>query len=611
MTRPTEDFRKDKTILTPDAINELMKDWFVRDGKTFTRITAATKLAWEPSSGTYSDYLTEGVKYTHAEIFKRAYELGRSLLVSMDLPGKVRLRLDKEKSATDGVTVWLSTQVFDEKDYTVGECIDVFLGLAAHEGAHLLYTDMPLYQAIEKRIIQMFANIYEDERIEQLIGEHKPGLTRYLEKVKYYYFDKMFMDGATEPLPDTVTVDNAFNVAFETILRIIRFPRYIRKEDVEFFGMYLARIQDVLTPYPTSTKEVIESAEATYHILKEFIKEKMEDEREKTGKGKKMSDDDIAKEMDKVADKMADKFEKVFGKTEELGTDEGLVKSKKLGKHEADILDGSLEMGEGRTFITKPESDTASYRETYAEVLPYIAAVRKVLKYNDKDYKLVHKCMRNGYLDTNKLVEAKMGVPTVYESYGRVVSDKVAVCFLIDQSGSMGGSSIRAAKQCAILLYEALKVNRSIELFVYGHSADITEYHGTDLYTYVEPGYAPKGGLGSVKARSQNRDGDAIYETAVRVRKKTQRKCLMFVLSDGEPCAGDYHGSSAINDTRTKVKRVTRMGFDVCQVAINHSYDPKTMFDHAVVFEDLSTLARDLNKFVKKAILKNQKVRIF
>ena len=65
--------------------------------------------------------------------------------------------------------------------------------------------------------------------------------------------------------------------------------------------------------------------------------------------------------------------------------------------------------------------------------------------------------------------------------------------------------------------------------------------------------------------------------------------CL-FVLSDGEPSASRYRGSKAIEHTKECVDKVEKMDFTVIQVCINMCYDPKTMFKHWVVLEDMSNL---------------------
>ena len=171
-----------------------------------------------------------------------------------------------------------------------------------------------------------------------------------------------------------------------------------------------------------------------------------------------------------------------------------------------------------------------------------IPAISKIMKGHCREYKLVHRSMRSGVLDTNKLAEAFQGVPTVYLREGEVKTDKVAVCVLIDESGSMSGSRIYAARDTAVLINEAMGQVPNVELFIYGHSGDMKRPYATEMYVYREKEYAPKFALGSVIARSQNRDGVAILEVAKRVRRQTKNPVLFFILSDGIPCAGSYGG---------------------------------------------------------------------
>lgn len=53
------------------------------------------------------------------------------------------------------------------------------------------------------------------------------------------------------------------------------------------------------------------------------------------------------------------------------------------------------------------------------------------------------------------------------------------------------------------------------------------------------------------------------------------------------------------------VQDVEKDGFSVVAISIDPYYDPSTMYSHNVNLTDLSTLAIDLGKIVKKAILKN------
>ena len=232
--------------------------------------------------------------------------------------------------------------------------------------------------------------------------------------------------------------------------------------------------------------------------------------------------------------------------------------------------------------------DQRVYMESLGRVKQYIPAISKIMKGHCKGYKLIHRSMRSGVLDTNKLAEAFQGVPTVYLREGEVKTDKVAVCVLIDESGSMGGVRIQAARDTAILINEAIGQVPNVELFIYGHSGDMKREYSTEMYVYREKGYVPKFSLGSVRARSQNRDGIAILETAKRVRKQTKNPVLFFILSDGAPCAGAYGGESAMRHVRECVTKTEQLGFYVIQVCINHSYDPGKMFRNYVIMENMS-----------------------
>ena len=217
--------------------------------------------------------------------------------------------------------------------------------------------------------------------------------------------------------------------------------------------------------------------------------------------------------------------------------------------------------------------------------------------------------MRSGVLDTTKLAEAVQGVPTVYLREGEVYTDKIAVVILIDESGSMCcAGRIEAARDTAVLLNESLRNLPDVELFIYGHTADGHFSGATELNVYRDKNYKPHYSLGKVSARKENRDGIAILEVAKEVRKQTTNDVVMFILSDGAPAACDYHGRASMQDVKSKVEQVEKMGFSVVQVCINASYDPKEMFKHFVILEDMSKLAFELGKVLKKAIMGAAKV---
>ena len=635
-----------------ELIEKLSKDWIERDGDSFVRIRKTGRLGWETTleKGTpYSSYLLDSP--TMEELIQRAYPMARQTISAMDTPFKVNVKLSDTRSCTEAKNVYVATEYFDSEKLSAGEKLDIFLGLTAHEGSHLLYTqfDQMGKAAGVHPLCGNLLNIIEDERIERLLGEEKPGLANYLKAVKEYYFGKYASrhegseDGGLNRLERIVNC----------ILGIVRYPRLLKESEMVEFGSLLLQVEDILTPYPDSTVAAEQAAEKIFALIQEEYKKdgKSSSEKRKSGKkpdkrnslddpgkgtgsdgcdtrdevkNKKRINSDSGKEgepspaesamrsMEKDLRAIASSLEDVAGgpvqpdiegcgalktsdKAEAIKEDHGLL---------ADICEGIVEIGHSKDVIfRKAPEDTERYMRSLDKVKQYIPAIRRVVKGHCKEYKYTHMGMRSGILDTSKLAEAVQGVPTVYIRQGAVQSDRTCVCILVDESGSMiREGRMDAARQTAVLLNEALSGIPNIELFMYGHSADEETQGHTDLRIYREKDYSPKHTLGSLEARDNNRDGIAILETAMRVRKQTDEEVLMFVLSDGAPAAQNYIGREAIAHTKACVQKAEGMGFRIVQICINASYDPALMFEHYVKLENLGSLASDLGKEIAKAL---------
>lgn len=644
-----------------ELIEKLSKDWLERDGDSFVKIRTKGRLGWEESlrEGTpYSSYLLDSPSMD--ELIKRAYALARNTISAMDIPSKVTVRLGGGGSCTEGRNVYVATDYFDDGTLATGEKLDIFLGLTAHEGSHLLYTEFPMMKkaAGVHPLCAKLLNIIEDERIERNLGEDKPGLANYLKAVKRHYFGRY--SGMTEGSEDASPLQKILNC----ILGIIRYPRLLREEEMVEFGELLLKVEKILTPYPDSTASAERAAEKIFElIIKEYGRESGSG-KEDSGKGNpspedsenespspeesddstdgsdagesgegtdsesdsgeenakdteedrplEMSREESVKAMESDLEKIADALEEVAGgpvqpdiegcsslrgdrMADAVSTDRELL---------AKICEGEVETGSSKDVIfTRQKEYRDGYMSALEEVKQYVPAVRKVIKGRCVEYSLTHLGMRSGVLDTGKLAEAVQGVPTVYKRQGEVRSDRACVCMLVDESGSMyRHGRMLAARKTAVLLNEALSSIPNIELFIYGHTADCERSGITELNIYREKGFAPKYALGSLEPRSNNRDGLAILETALRVRKQTKEEVLMFIISDGEPAAENYFGMRAIDHTKECVEKAEAMGFRIVQICINASYDPALMFRHFIKMENLGTLARDLGREIAKAL---------
>lgn len=642
-------------------IDAITRDFLDRDQDSFVKIRRTGRLGWEsliPAGGNYSDIL-RGCR-GEGDVVKEAYGMARDYIVAMDTPFRVTLRLSPEMNCTDSRVVYLSTRVFDDGDLSEGQKIDTFMGLAIHEGCHLKWTDFTQMASEDNGIVRNLINLLEDERIERLCGEVMPGYANYLKATKYYMFDlyrqRKAQECGYEELPAPARLLNA-------ILAIIRYPKALDRDDLEEFADYLYEVREIIRDYPSTPAEVTAAAKAVYDVIRKFF-ERQQNPREGSGEeqdenGESSSSGEEGREQEKRDDsenqsqdgstgeesrpengespsgqessgsskgegddiqkkveEALSELEKQMGDMGELTSDPGESRPlsdedmadcvKRDGNQLAGICEDMITLGEtSGSVLYKAEEDKETYDDSLRRVRKYIPAIAKTLRGHCGEYAVTYHGMRSGVLDTGKLAEAFQGVQAVYVREGTIRSDRMAVCVLIDESGSMYGEKIRAARDLAVLLNEAVATVPAIDLYIYGHTygdrCRDSYYEGrkiAELQVYREKGYAPRKALGSVTDRSGNLDSYAIREAAQRMRKYSAcRKNLMFVITDGAP-------NERYEQLASTVKELEKKGLDIVAVCIEPSYDPSMLYTHHVRFTDMSRLAIDLGKMIKKAILK-------
>lgn len=172
---------------------------------------------------------------------------------------------------------------------------------------------------------------------------------------------------------------------------------------------------------------------------------------------------------------------------------------------------------------------------------------------------------------------------------------------LIDESGSMGGERIEQAKTAALALALALNNNQHINLFIYGHTADLSN-EPVSMYCYIDSVQRINDlqKLFSIQSRSCNADGFAIAKMGEILKKGKARKKVLVVVSDGQPSARNYGGQSGIKHTAEMVKNLEKAGMFVIQISIGDGLNSKEMFQHYIPYS-----TEDLGKNLKKVLLKN------
>lgn len=269
--------------------------------------------------------------------------------------------------------------------------------------------------------------------------------------------------------------------------------------------------------------------------------------------------------------------------------------------------------------VMKESPRTHRMKMLSSKVANYSNVLKKSILSKFKNEKFKFYGCKTGTLDPTKIVEAYQGVENVYTQPAAYETKKVVLSILLDESGSMDWKGrVDLVKQAAALLIQAFGDSEYVDLYIYGHTADIITGEETSVYVYKEG--SERGSrliedinrLSYVSAKSQNRDGTAIYEVAKRVNKKAfnestpdkDKKSIMIVMSDGLPEASGYGGMPAVRETRKMVtKAQEEFGVSIIQCTIGEVSRSEEMFDTVIKLEnDLPNFVQNLSNAVRRLL---------
>ena len=578
---------------------------------------------YNSASVSYKSYKSS---YTNPEdrdqvtkLLTSAYKSVREFVVILDFPFKVDICfsgksfLSRHKSDAMRL-IFLPTVCLDDKSISDSKKIDILCGIGIHEAAHLKYSEVRVFNKFmgyikekEKhpKIIQTLIDLLEDERVEDSLLKERPGYLTYISTQKDWNFDYYKISSLTDPFASNKYI-------FNMIIRFIRYKNKIQEKDIpENYRDLFSEIGELIYPIYNNpsirTKEVCKIGENLFKLIISTIS---------------FSESEL--NSIETVDYCSNIFSGCDTENREISLKDlnttSLVEDSWIRVME-NVANGVSLLGENNDIIFNKiitnEEDIRKYEEIAESVSKYVPSIKGLLVSQAKDYDFtIHGC-RSGILDTNKLVEAYQGVPQVYKRVGHVSTSHLSVCILVDESGSMYyEKNYITARNTAILLNEALSSVPGINLFIYGHTADMMcdpygynrEVEGVvSINIYREPGMKKTDycGLSKIYHAYENRDGSAILNVAKRVRTFTKDHCIMFVISDGVPCAANYSGREAIKDTQSKIKRAeSTLDVDVIGILINNYRSASDIYSsHIDLSSDLSIFPRELGKIIRTKIL--------
>jgi hypothetical protein len=532
--------------------------------------------------------------------------------------------------------------------------LDILAGLGIHEKLHCVHShalvkwqnsvrsDLCATDG-QRQLFQSISNIIEDEYIERQLAKTCAGYVHYLEKTKDHFFSE-----ETNTL--TNTTENYSDIV-NTLLMLVRYPSMIDDDRKKKHAPHIRFFARALTNGIDSRDNTYKSIDACYRYLLKLA-DKMSDSKssedilkEATSRvdkriaaweddGVKMTDEEKAsmkehmlkeeirgvesREINKEVINIDSVIDKLTGRGRTESEEKGL--SRDITDALKDMEDSDFSETEMPKSLIYKKAKKIEWRrslsnkfmqEGYAKekrlVKTQINKLKKKIDLYGNRQKLTIRNQKRGRLDKRLLHKIPMGMTDLFRA-DIVNEDKpLDICLLVDESGSMGSYTMRHARMSAIALKEALADNPKINLWVYGHTADQAYNKETNMTEYWSPTMKDRPfAMGGMKAKAENRDGNAIIASAERVNSETDNsgQRLMIVMSDGSPSAENYRGWDAIKHTAKCVKHVETKGWSVIQVGFDgcREYVMKEQFTNYIRVENTDNLGDSLSKIIRKVV---------
>lgn len=219
---------------------------------------------------------------------------------------------------------------------------------------------------------------------------------------------------------------------------------------------------------------------------------------------------------------------------------------------------------------------------------------------------------RTGALSQRELWKIPLDAKDVFRRKAPPSKRETAFYLLIDRSGSMGAgigggnSKLFTALATAAVLEEALKGIAYTKIVAFDGGTNAVEHCVIKDFDQKEIGSRCMDAMTQIAAGNGNKDGYSIRAAALDLAKRTERRKILMVLSDGLP-SGYFSEAEAIDDVRTAVQAARRRGLLVIPIIYTARTDEnvdayRRMYEKSMIFADSVGMLGEFERLLMKLV---------
>ena len=169
-----------------------------------------------------------------------------------------------------------------------------------------------------------------------------------------------------------------------------------------------------------------------------------------------------------------------------------------------------------------------------------------------------------------------------------------------------GNSKLFTALATAAVLEEALKGIAYTKIVAFDGGTNTVEHCVIKDFDQKEIGCRCIDAMTQIAAGNGNKDGYSIRAAALDLAKRTERRKILMVLSDGLP-SGYFSESEAIDDVRTAVQAARRRGLLVIPIIYTARTDEnvdayRRMYEKSMIFADSVGMLGEFERLLMKLV---------